>query len=74
VVHIEGSDLEYSPFDCIGHCVTVTSLARSLRLAYQKYKKYGTSLTANMGLASLTRESGTVYALYVGVIVVISYL
>ena len=39
VVHIDGSDLEYSQFDCIGHYVTVTSLARSLRLAYQKYKK-----------------------------------
>ena len=66
VVHIEGSDLEYSPFDCIGHCVTVTSLDRSLRLAYQKYK------TSNMGLASLTRKRGIIYALYVGFIVVIS--
>ena len=36
VVHIDGSDLEYSQFDCIGHYVTFTSLARSLRLACPK--------------------------------------
>ena len=66
VVHIEGSDHGYPTYDYIGHCVTVSSLALPLRLAYHK------STNRILGLASLTRESDTIYALYVGGIAIIS--